>query len=179
MKTVYLLDRKGDFIAFGAGMFLVNNQDNTIKVGLLVGPSVIGGFDLSAHPTDKDAAGAHAAWIQAIIAAPEGALLRWDVERGCVVDELAPADDVFADDYDPALLDPFAVDANPVHCPVCGCEMVMDYDGGELVCSSEECDARQPIEWPEKFVQGVTEMVVGRPLQIPTYAPSAPQEVAG
>ena len=74
--------------------------------------------------------------------------------------------------------DPFPANA-PIHCPVCGCEMVMDYDGGELVCSSEECDARQPIEWPEKFVQGVTEMVVGRPLQIPTYAPSAPQEVAG
>lgn len=97
-KTVYLLDRKGDFIAFGAGMFLVNNQDNTIKVGLLVGPSVIGGFDLSSHPTEKDAAGAHAAWVQSIVGAPDGALLRWDVERGRVVDELAPDEDVFAEE---------------------------------------------------------------------------------
>lgn len=50
------------------------------------------------------------------------------------------------DDYDPALLDPFAVDANPTRCPVCSAEMIMDYDGGELVCSADDCDARQSLD---------------------------------
>lgn len=152
-KTVYLLDTKRDFIAFGAGMFLVNNQDNTIKVGLLVGPSVLGGFDLSSHPTEKDAAGAHAAWIQAIIAASEGTLLRWDVERGCVVDELAPDEGVFADEHlapidgvfggllpvPEALVEDVAqmVKASRNHhfgCPACGKCLVADAETGELIC---------------------------------------------
>lgn len=56
-----------------------------------------------------------------------------------------PAPGTSFGDYDPALLDPFAIDTNPIHCPVCGAEMVMDYDAGELVCSADDCDARQPL----------------------------------
>jgi hypothetical protein len=79
-KTIYILDTKGDFIAFGAGMFILDNADNTVKVGVLAGVE-LAGWNLSKHETPNASAGALAAWIQAIVAAPDGALLRWDDER--------------------------------------------------------------------------------------------------
>jgi hypothetical protein len=103
-KTIYLLDTKGDLIAFGAGMFIIDNADNTIKVGCLAGVE-LAGWNLSAHATPTESKGALAAWIQAIISAPDGALLRWDDERRQVVDELE-VDEASFDNYDPAILGP-------------------------------------------------------------------------
>ena len=97
MKTIYLLDTKGDFIVFGVGMFLADSQDNSIKVGVLAG-NPVAGFCISSHDTPEASTGARAAWIQAIIAASDGALLRWDADTQSVVDELAQDDSVFADE---------------------------------------------------------------------------------
>jgi hypothetical protein len=93
-KTIYLLDTKGDFIAFGAGMFIIDNADNTIKVGVLAGVE-LAGWNLSNHDTPQASAGALAAWIQAIVAAPDGSLLHWDNERRQVVDELGEDEGMF------------------------------------------------------------------------------------
>lgn len=144
-NRLILLSDTGAFLEWGPGCIIsVTDPFPGVGEGWTVWAGHHDGVNLGEFASEKQAQAACALFLQAIIAAPDGALLRWDNERQQVVDELEVADSSFGD-YDPALLDPFAIDTNPIHCPVCGAEMVMDYDGGELVCSSDDCDARQPI----------------------------------
>lgn len=68
----------------------------------------------------RKAAGCAAAYLQAIIGAPRGALLRWDSERGEVVDELAEEDDFFAEEETREEIDLRENEVPDDSCPACG-----------------------------------------------------------
>lgn len=183
MKTVYLLASgysASAVVAFGVGCSLsafVNERDpfdlgdseapmHGVRVN--AGPC---SFLLSGHDAPQEAEGAVHVWFQAIIGAPEGALLRWDNERGCVVDELAHDEDVFADDLMPvpdALVQDVAQTVAATQwqkCPECGNALYAF--PGETVGGCEDPFCPRAVERTED------ETEVTRPLLIPTYAPSA------
>jgi hypothetical protein len=80
---------------------------------------------LGEFASEKQAREVRELWLQRIIGAEDGGLLRWDDERECVVDELGDDDDVFADS--------FSVD--PPDCAECGEPMkweFSEYEGGRM-----------------------------------------------
>ena len=97
-KTVYLLAPNGNgFLAFGVGCVLTVSEGNVLA-------STPSGFGICLQSFDRDvkkASGHLALWACAVATAPEGDLLRWDTERGCVVDELAQDEDVFEESFLP------------------------------------------------------------------------------
>lgn len=83
---------------------------------------------------------------EVVFQAQQVGLLEGQSALRCIADVLIELCEVAVDTSGISeLTDPFPA-YDPVYCPVCGAGMVMDYDGGEMVCSSDECDARQAIE---------------------------------
>lgn len=88
-----------------------NPSGYKINLGCFYTPSVMGeingmkwgepGFreawDAHKKQSSRAISGRFNAWIQAIISAPDGGLLRWDEERECMTGELAP-EDAFAEE---------------------------------------------------------------------------------
>lgn len=154
-----LLTHDRNFVEWGPGSGMGVERDYIAEGWSVIVPAPYTRFVLGTFASEKQARAVRALYLDAIINASCGGLLRYDDETQEVVDELAPDEDVFAgdiDDYRPELTDaglaalepltdPFPANA-PVHCPACGAEMVMDYDGSELVCSADDCDARQATE---------------------------------
>lgn len=148
-KTVYLLCSgysASDVVAFGAGCSLSAfvNESDPFELGdseaPMHGVRVNAGpcsFLLSGHDAPEEAEGAVHVWLQAIIGAPDGALLRWDDERRCVVDELAPSDDAFADQ----VLADFADVPEPEYqrCPECNCFLLTLPGETEGGCENPFC----------------------------------------
>lgn len=125
MKRLILLSASGSFLEWGAGCAIyVHPSPGTYRVSASGGstfiwltefvrpkvselPTLINGHvdteapEYAAFLEDdnvaaRKAAGCAALYLQAILGASEGALLRWDSERGEVMDELDMSEEVFA-----------------------------------------------------------------------------------
>jgi hypothetical protein len=108
-KTVFILASAysgNAVVAFGAGCSIsaFSNETDPFCEGDDIAPvhgvRVNAGpcsFVLARHDAPHEADAAVQVWVQAIVGAPDGALLRWDDERQQVVDELAEDLDAFAD----------------------------------------------------------------------------------
>jgi len=101
-----LLTHDRNFIEWGPGCAM-GVEKNEKAEGWSVFVPIAGGLvDLGVFASEKQARAVRALWLDAIINAPYGGLLRYDDETESVVDELAPDEDVFAgdiDDYRPEL----------------------------------------------------------------------------
>lgn len=124
---IFLLSAKGSFLEWGAGCAIcVHPSPGTYRVSASGGstfiwlaefvrpkaselPTLESGHvdtetpEYAAYLEDdnvaaRKAAGCAALYLQAILGTSEGALLRWDSERGQVVDELDEDESAFADD---------------------------------------------------------------------------------
>lgn len=95
--------------------------------------------------------GCLASWQQAIIAAPDGALLRWDEDRRQVVDELEEDEEAFAEPHLGLtdLLDVPGGNLLPAHCPTClGCGLVDDpVSRDEFPCPDCKGSGEVPAEF--------------------------------
>jgi hypothetical protein len=123
-KTLYLIGLSGSFLQWCPGCLVRIERNNQIvarnphgfRIELCAAPRPSSskapgdqfgeaGFMAAQEKARNDYAcavrGRIAAWQQAIITAPDGALLRWDEEREQVVDELAEGEATFADPHFP------------------------------------------------------------------------------
>jgi hypothetical protein len=100
-KRLVILSDTGNFIEWGPGCFLQANSSPLYSGAgfAVVVSSSTGqlGLRLGEFATEEQAKAVRDLWLQAIIAAPDGGLLRWDSEREQVVDELDDAEESFAE----------------------------------------------------------------------------------
>ena len=172
MKRLTLLSVKGAFTEWGPGCLLTtlnltDETENAAAVGVRTGGEWV---VLSRHADQETASRQCTEWLSWIMSCPEGALLRWDVEQGRVVDELAPAEDVFEESFLPvpdALVQDVALSVAATQwqkCPECG-DALYAFPG-ETAGGCENPFCPRAVERTED------ETEVTRPLLIPNYAPS-------
>jgi hypothetical protein len=101
-KRLIILSFAHSFVEWGPGCICTIGQIGDGADGSPIRSTVvISSGEVYFHACDFDtsaeAKAARALWLQAILGAPGGGLLRWDVERGQVVNELYADDATFAE----------------------------------------------------------------------------------
>ncbi len=150
-KRLFLISDTGNCIEWGPGCLLgVSRVQDTDGFGV-ASMSGQAHLILGVFATEKQAVAVRALFLQAILAAPDGGLLRWDDERQQVVDELAEDEDDFAPMPAIAFLTDVPEDcidsqSGPVTFaealnlrPGCSCE-------NPYTCTASKCEPRTRVE---------------------------------